>query len=72
MSRYASRPEAGTIAPRSPAPTPAQRRHPTFARLIGAMGMLTLTALLFWLLTDDAFRVTEANVSFEGLRHADE
>ncbi len=36
------------------------------------MGMLTLTALLFWLLTDDAFRVTEANVSFEGLRHADE
>ena len=36
------------------------------------MGMLTLTALLFWLLTDDAFRVTEASVSFEGLRHADE
>ncbi len=34
--------------------------------------MITVTALLFWLLTDDAFRVTEANVTFRGLQHADE
>jgi hypothetical protein len=34
--------------------------------------MVTLTALLFWLLTDASFRVTEANVSLLGLRHADE
>ena len=34
--------------------------------------MITLTALLFWLLTDDAFSVTEDNVTFVGLRHADE
>ncbi len=40
--------------------------------MVGALGMITLTALLFWLLTDDDFRVTEADVTFNGLRHADE
>ncbi len=34
--------------------------------------MVVLTAMLYWLLTDASFRVTEASVSFEGLRHADE
>jgi hypothetical protein len=43
-----------------------------FARLVGAVGLVTLTALLFWMLTDDAFRVTDASVRFEGLHHADE
>ena len=39
---------------------------------MGALGLVLLTTLLFWMLTDDAFRVTEADVSFEGLVHADE
>jgi hypothetical protein len=34
--------------------------------------MVVLTAVLYWLLTDASFRVTEASVSFKGLRHADE
>jgi hypothetical protein len=34
--------------------------------------LIVITILLYWLLTDDGFRVTAANVSFEGLRHADE
>ena len=34
--------------------------------------MVGLTALLFWLLTDDGFRVREDSVTFVGLRHADE
>ncbi len=34
--------------------------------------MITVTALLFWLLTDDTFRVIEANVTFRGLQQADE
>jgi hypothetical protein len=34
--------------------------------------MIVLTVVLFWLLTDDSFRVTEADVRFEGLGHADE
>lgn len=61
------------IAPRTTASVSAARRgHRGFARVVGAMGMITLTALLFWLLTDDAFRVTEADVTFSGLQHADE
>ncbi len=40
--------------------------------MLGALGMVSLTALLFWLLTDDAFTVTEESVTFEGLRHAQE
>jgi hypothetical protein len=31
-----------------------------------------LTSVLFWLLTDDAFRVSEESVEFQGLVHADE
>ncbi len=73
MSRYASRREQGVIVPRTTVAVSAARRgHRGFARVVGAMGMITLTALLFWLLTDDAFRVTEADVTFSGLRHADE
>ena len=34
--------------------------------------MIGLIAVLFWLLTDDAFRVTEDSVAFHGLEHADE
>lgn len=73
MSRFLRQAtEAGVIAPRSgPSPAPP-RRHLTLARLVGASGMVASTVLLFWLLTDDSFRVTEAQVSFEGLAHADE
>jgi len=73
MSRYASRRAQGVVVPRATVAASAARRgHHGFARVVGAMGMLTLTALLFWLLTDDSFRVTEADVTFSGLRHADE
>lgn len=34
--------------------------------------MLALTAVLFWLLTDPAFTINEADVTFEGLQNADE
>lgn len=63
--------DTGTVA-RRPAPPPAPRGHTRLARLVGAVGLVTLTALLYWLLTDDAFRVTEEQVSFRGLAHADE
>jgi cell division septal protein FtsQ len=42
------------------------------ARLLGAIGLVVVTALLFWLLTDDAFRVTDERITFRGLAHADE
>ncbi len=63
--------DAGTIAPRS-APPPPSRRHTTIARLVGALGLVALTALLYWMLTDEAFTVGEERVSFRGLAHADE
>ena len=72
MTRYASRREQGTIAPRSAPSPPSRPGRRTFARMVGAVAMITLTGLLFWLLTDDAFSVTEDNVTFVGLRHADE
>jgi hypothetical protein len=73
MNRFRRRDDAGTIRPRSGRPAPAPRaRRSTFARLIGAVGMVSLTVALYWLLTDDGFRVTSASVHFEGLRHADE
>ena len=34
--------------------------------------MVALTGVLYWLLTDASFRVTASDVSFEGLRYADE
>lgn len=73
MTRFA-RPatEAGVIEPRSGATSERPSGHPTLARLVGAAGMVVLTVVLYWLLTDASFRVTEASVSFEGLRHADE
>jgi hypothetical protein len=65
--------EAGSIAPRSTdGADDAPRSHPTFARLVGAAGMVGLTAVLFWLLTDPTFRVTAANVELQGLQYADE
>ncbi len=42
------------------------------ARLVGAAGMIALTGLLYWLLTDASFRVSASSVTFEGLRYADE
>jgi cell division septal protein FtsQ len=42
------------------------------ARLLGAAGMVTLTFVLLWMLTDASFRVSEANVTVSGLVHADE
>ncbi len=73
MTRFA-RPatEAGIIEPRSGATPERPAGHPTTARLVGAAGMVVLTAVLYWLLTDASFRVTEASVSVEGLHHADE
>lgn len=69
---HARRERAGTIEPREGAAPQPRRRHSTLARLVGAIGLVLLTTLLFWMLTDDAFRVTGANVSFEGLVHAEE
>ena len=62
---------AGAIAPRD-APPPSRQGHTAVARLIGAIGLVLLTAVLFWLLTDDTFRVSEESVEFQGLVHADE
>ena len=42
------------------------------ARLLGAAGMIVLTGVLYWLLTDASFRVSASSVVFEGLRYADE
>ena len=67
MTSTAAPVDAGVIAPRGRSAA-AARRHTTVARLIGALGLVLLTALLFWLLTDDTFRVTEESVRFEGLR----
>ena len=50
--------DAGTIAPRTPPPQ-RPRRHTTFARAVGAIGLVALTAVLYWLLTDEAFTVSE-------------
>jgi hypothetical protein len=72
MSSLGRRSEAGVITPRATTPERPRRRGTTFARLIGALGMISLTVVLFWLLTDDSFRITEASVTFEGLEHADE
>ena len=69
---HARRHRAGTIEPREGAEPPPRKRHTTVARLVGAIGLVLLTSLLFWMLTDDAFTVSEASVSFEGLAHADE
>ena len=63
--------DGGMVAPRS-TPPPPRRHHTTIARLVGAVGLIAVTALLFWLLTDDAFRVSEEGVTFRGLAHADE
>jgi hypothetical protein len=67
------RPEAGTIVPRAGDPAvPATRpRRPALARLVGAAGMVALTLVLLWLLTDASFRVSESSVSITGLVHAD-
>ena len=73
MSRFLRQAtEAGVILPRSGSTPLRPVRRATPARLVGAAGMVTLTALLFWLLTDDSFRVTQASISLDGLRHADE
>ena len=40
--------------------------------MVGAIGLVALTAVLYWLLTDEAFTVTEERVAFDGLVHADE
>jgi len=42
------------------------------ARLVGAVGLVLITAVLYWLLTDPAFTVREDLVSFRGLVNADE
>ena len=42
------------------------------ARLLGALGMLALTVTLFWLVTDEGFRVTAQSVTVSGIEFADE
>ncbi|MFV2062206.1 MAG: cell division protein FtsQ/DivIB [Chloroflexota bacterium] len=72
---FASSPSDGVISPRASASDPAKgprRRRTGLARLIGATGMVVLTATLLWLLTDDAFRVTADSVVIEGVNYADE
>jgi hypothetical protein len=64
--------EGGIVLPRSGSQPVRPARRLTAARVIGAIGMVTTTFLLFWLLTDDSFRVDEADVRIEGLRLADE
>jgi hypothetical protein len=64
--------DAGVIRSRSGARPARSTRRVTPARLIGAAGMVTLTLTLFWLLTDESFRVSEADVRIEGLRLAEE
>ncbi len=71
MSFARSNREAGTIEPRT-SPPPARRGHRTIARLIGAAGLVLLTVLLYWLLTDESFSVSAERVSFRGLALADE
>lgn len=73
MSRFARRAtEAGIVEPRS-SPGPGDGAGRTaFARLVGALGMIAITAVLYWLLTDASFRVTAADVVVEGLRYTDE
>ena len=69
---YARPGRAGNIEPREAAEPRPKRRHTTLGRLVGALGLVLLTTLLFWMLTDDAFTVTDESVTFEGLAHADE
>lgn len=67
--------DAGVIVPRSPlsgATRRPARRRTGLARLVGGLGMLALATTLLWLLTDDSFRVTAANVRVEGVRFGDE
>ena len=73
MTRFA-RPatEAGVIEPRTGASPDRPSRHSGIARLLGAAGMIVLTGVLYWLLTDASFRVSASSVVFEGLRYADE
>lgn len=61
----------GSITPRS-TPPPARPGRAAFARLVGALGLVALTALFYWLLTDEAFTVSDEQVDFRGLAHADE
>lgn len=71
MSHVRRSRSAGTIEPRS-SPAPGSRGHSTLARLVGATGLVALTALLFWMLTDSAFTVTPERITFRGLENADE
>jgi cell division septal protein FtsQ len=65
-------PDAGLVQPRRAAEDAARPRRATLARLLGAAGMVTLTFVLLWLLTDASFRVSETGVTVSGLVHADE
>lgn len=63
--------DIGSIEPRSGSAS-APSGHRTLGRLVGALGLVVLTALLYWMLTDEAFTVTDEQVSFRGLALADE
>jgi len=67
------RPDVGRVVPRrAAAVVAAPPRRANLARIAGAAGMIVLTLVLLWLLTDGSFRVSEASVDIEGLVHADE
>ena len=63
---------AGVIEPRAVEAAPVSPGHRRLARLVGAAGLVALTAALFWLLSDPSFRVSEQDVHIEGLHLADE
>lgn len=65
-------PDVGAVQPRRSQEDAARPRRATLGRLLGATGMVTLTFVLLWLLTDASFHVSEADVTVSGLVHADE
>lgn len=65
-------PDVGVVRPRRGTDVEARPRRSTLARLIGAAGMVALTLVLLWLLTDASFRVSESSIAITGLVHADE
>lgn len=50
---------------------PAATGGAGWTRVGAAAGMLAVTAALYWLVTDEGFRVTEAGLRIEGVHYAD-
>lgn len=72
MTRFArATGDPGVIAPRATSDTSGPGRSSRLARLIGAGSMLLLTLALFWLVSDDDFRLDGSDVTISGVRYAD-